>query len=113
MANSKPIETRGRKANARGRILSNGLFESQQEQLLESAEKHNRDSAAVILREIVDMVYDERIVEYAHSLGDSEVKVLSQIVGWFFDGKEAMQGISIEEFEKLSNKSNHKQTQGV
>lgn len=109
MAKQENIETRGRKSNPRGNILSNGLFESQQELLIATQLKHSRDSATAVLRECIDLIYDERIIQYASSLGDSEQKVLSQIVNWFFDGKEAVQGIDKQAFEKLSTtkKTNH------
>lgn len=79
------IETRGRKPNVRGKILSNGLFEDQWERILKDAQSQGRDGA-VILREIVD---------------------------WWFDGKESLTGITHEEFLKLPKpeKTNHKNTQ--
>lgn len=50
-------ETRGRKPNPRGKIRSNGLFETQWDRIVADAESQGID-ANVLLRRQVDWYYD-------------------------------------------------------
>lgn len=55
----QPIETRGRKRNPGGKILSNGLYELQWQKILDDAKKQGVDGA-VLLRQIVTWYYDAK-----------------------------------------------------
>jgi len=57
MSKQAQVETRGRKPNPRGTIVSNGLFEEQWAKLQSDAQSQGIEGA-VLLRRIVDWYYD-------------------------------------------------------
>lgn len=80
--NKKP-ETRGRKKNPNGNIVSNGLFDWQWERICKDASKEGLDGGAVKLRQIVDWYYTSK-----------------QLIAEREDGDFT----HIDKFNKLSNK---------
>jgi hypothetical protein len=72
-ADIERIETRGRKKNPRGPILSNGLFKDQWDRLSVDAAKQGIDTA-VLMRRAID---------------------------WYYNALEKQEGILKEDFEKL------------
>ncbi len=73
----KKHETRGRKRNPNGKIISNGLFQHQWKKIRSDAISQGIDSAA-LLRRIVDWYYDAKEQQEIGSYPEEEFKKLEK-----------------------------------